>query len=455
MSKLTTLLGPILNPQPNRSVEYFPNGALQWDQNGIITYIGNVAALPPGNSIQQKSQGIILPPFLDCHIHIPQWPIRGRFCEGVIGNPPEGRLLAGLNRNVFPFEARFSEADHVTTTVAAFEHDTLSHGVVGGAAYMTVHAPAAATALRSLPPQWSVGMVLMNMNCPENLRTDEANLERDIESLAAEFGRRSIVTDRFAVAVDSPLRRRAVALANKLNLHLQTHLNEQLREKKFVEQTLYPKAKNYTDVYHHDGLLRPEAIMAHCIHMSESEFDQLAAAGAMIAHCPTSNSLLGSGIMPLDRVIERKIPYAICTDVGASPTTSILNEMAQFLKVHAGRSKHATPTEALYRTTLGAAQLLGLDNQLGTFAIGRPASFIEIQAETTGTTANEIILHGLLEMDKVELPESSALAAGGLESGPQLDTITQDSQQTAARLDQKVLRVILNGKIVWQREHAV
>jgi guanine deaminase len=455
---MNTLLGPILNPQPNGSAQYFPDGALQWDENGIITYIGDAAKLPPvsrdpkGSASQpQKSRGIILPPFLDAHIHIPQWPIRGKFCEGVIGNPPEGRLLAGLNRNVFPYEARCSNADHVATTVAHFQQDTLAHGVVGGAAYMTVHALATAIALRSLPALWSVGMVLMNMNCPENLRTDQPNLERAIESLAAEFGPRSIVTDRFAVAVDSPLRRRAVSLAEKLNLRLQTHLNEQLREKKFVEQTLYPDAQNYTDVYHRDGLLRPGSIMAHCIHMSETEFDQLAAARAMIAHCPTSNSLLGSGIMPLDRVIERSIPYAICTDVGASPTTSILNEMAQFLKVHAGRSKYATPSEALFRTTLAAAELLGLADQLGTFAPGRPASFIEVQTSTTAKNAHDAILHDLLEMEKVEFPESAALATGTLESGPELNAINEDSQQTAARLDQKVQRVTLNGRITWQR----
>jgi guanine deaminase len=293
-------------------------------------------------------------------------------------------------------------------------------------------------------------MVLMNMNCPENLRTDEANLERDIESLAADFGRRSIVTDRFAVSVDSPLRRRAVALAEKLGLRLQTHLNEQLREKRLVEQTLYPQADSYTDVYRRDGLLRPGAIMAHCIHMSEAEFDQLAAARAMIAHCPTSNSLLGSGIMPLDRVIERNIPYAICTDVGASPTTSILNEMAQFLKVHAGRSKHATPSEALYRTTLAAAQLLGVADRLGTFAPGRPASFIEVRSSSIATTADQAILHGLLEMPHPALPESPALATGTLEAGPQLDAIAQDSHQTAARLDRKIRRVTLAGRTAWE-----
>lgn len=460
----TTLRGPVLNPQRDRSVLFHPAGALQWDSAGRITYVGDARGLPERDSREFTSRGVILPPFLDCHIHIPQWPIRGRFCEGIIGCPNEGRLLAGLNRNVFPFEARCADAEHVAQTVAAFRRDTLAHGVVGGAAYMTVHATAVGDALRALPGTWSVGLVLMNMNCPDYLRTDEANLERDITELAREFGRRMIVTDRFAVAVDSPLRRRAVALAERFNLRMQTHLNEQPREKELVERTLYPDAGSYTGVYGRDGLLRRDAILAHCVHMTDDEFDQVAASGALIAHCPTSNALLGSGIMPLDRVIERNIPYAICTDVGASPTTSILCEMAEFLKVHAGRSSRATPAEALYRTTWGAAELLGLCDQVGTFEVGLPASFIEVACDVediSALSADDIILRGLLGMTRSELANYSkddsavmslaALSRGGIEAGPELDWITDDFRESVRCLDRKVQRVTIAGETAWER----
>jgi guanine deaminase len=460
MDSLVTMLGPLLNPQPDRSVIFHPKGALRWDSNGRIIYAGDAAGLPPAESQHIKSRGIILPPFLDCHIHIPQWPIRGRFCEGILGNPPEGRLLAGLNRNVFPFEAKCADPPHTQETVATFRRDTLAHGVVGGAAYMTVHTAAVETALSMLPDSWQVGLVLMNNNCPEYLRTDEPHLQRDIDGLARNFGRRLIVTDRFAVAVDSPLRRRASTLAKHHGLRMQTHLNEQLREKDFVEHTLYPDADSYTDVYHRDGLLQQEAILAHCIHMSPAEFDQAAAAKAVIAHCPTSNSLLGSGIMPLDSVLEREIPYAICTDVGASPTTSILCEMAQFLKVHAGRSSHATPSEALFRTTLGAATLLGMQDQFGTFAPGRPASFIEVQCDDSALTyasadqAISIALLGKTLRDWKTYADEEPIAAlchGNLQAGKELDWITDDFRESVRALDRKVLRVTLAGQFAWDR----
>jgi guanine deaminase len=318
-----------------------------------------------------------------------------------------------------------------------------------------------AAALRRLPETWSVGLVLMNMNCPAYLRTDEANLERDVELLARDFGSRMIVTDRFAVAVDSMLRCRGVALADRFGLRMQTHLNEQPREKKLVESSLYPDADHYTHVYERDGLLRAGSIMAHCVHMRDAEFDNLAKAGGVIAHCATSNTLLGSGIMSLDHVHARRIPYAICTDVGASPTTSMLCEMAQFLKVHTGRSRHATPSEALYRATLAPATILGLDDQVGTLAAGRPASFIEIECDPSalhGASADQVVLSALLELSEGQLTQYSragssvsALGAGGVEDTATLDALSVDVEQTKRRLDQKVIRVTMRGKTIWTR----
>src|SRR4051812_38438815 len=291
----------------------------------------------------------MLPPLLDIHTPVPQHPIRGRFVEGVPDDAPGGRLLAGLKRNVFPAEARCNDAAHAERVVADFLADTLAHGVVGGAAYMTPSAAATEAALSGLPEAWSVGLLLMDQNCPPDLCTDEASVEDDFVRLARRFGRRLIMTDRFAVAVSSPLRRRGAALAGRLGLRTQTHLNEQRAEKALVETTLYPDAGSYADVYRRDGLLDHACIAAHCVHMSGDEWQMLRDTGTTIAHCPTSNELLGSGVMPLDEVLSREIPYAIGTDVGASPTVSMLAEVGRFLRAHAGRSARATPAEALYR----------------------------------------------------------------------------------------------------------
>ncbi len=225
------------------------------------------------------------------------------------------------------------------------------------------------------------------------MRTDEANLEKDISRLVERFGSRFIITDRFAVSVSTPLRRAGCEWATKFGLRTQTHLNEQAAEKRLVEKELYPEAASYTDVYRRDGLLDFGCILAHCIHMRPEEWQIIAGTGSVIAHCPTSNLLLGSGLMPLEEVRHHKIPYAIATDVGASPTVSMLAEMARFLAVHAGHSASATPSEALFRATLAPARILEIDDKIGRLEPGRPASFIEAQlaAPLSGNTADDVI----------------------------------------------------------------
>src|SRR4051794_33991815 len=455
---------PILAPQLDGSVRFIRDGVIASDERGRIEWIGDFANFSGGdrNDIH-KSAGVIIPPFFDNHIHIPQHPIRGHFLDGVdANNSPNGRLLAGLERNVFPAEARCADRAIADGIIREFLRDTLAHGVVGGAAYMTVHAAASRAALELLPPSWSVGLVMMNQNCPSYLRTDDTNFDRDAELLAGEFGQRYLVTDRFAVAVGTPLRRRGVGVARRFNLRTQTHLNEQRGEKKFVEEKLYP-GLSYTGVYERDGLLQHRAILAHCIHMDEPELAIVARSGAVIAHCPVSNTALSSGIMPLDAVVEHGIDYAICTDVGASPTTSILNEMAQFLKVHAGRSKRATPSEALFRTTLGAARMMGMDDRFGALEVGKPMSFVEVSCATdviaAARSADEAILAALLDwqpdaLDRFATGELcgplDALADGTIGESPGMELLRDDLDETVRRLDRKVARVVIDGNVVFE-----
>src|SRR5438034_766237 len=97
-----TVTGPLLNPRADGKVDYIPDAALSCDENGRITYVGPRAAFTQHSGLSTQHCRLIVPPMLDAHIHIPQHPIKGRFMEGVAPGPALGRLLAGLNRNVFP-----------------------------------------------------------------------------------------------------------------------------------------------------------------------------------------------------------------------------------------------------------------------------------------------------------------------------------------------------------------
>ena len=445
--------GAVLNPKPDRTVDFFPDGVLAGGDDGRVTFVGAW-----GDFIQRFGEaadvervgGLILPPLLDLHTHVPQFPIRGRFCDGVPDDAPEGRLLAGLNRNVFPAEMRFENLDYARRIVDAFSADALSNGVVGGSVFLTVHAEAAFDALHRLGPLWHGGLVLMDQNCPEGLRNSQY-VQPDLRNLAESLGKRLVVTDRFAVACTAELRRYGASIAREFELMTQTHLNEQPAEKLFVESTLYPDAESYTHVYLRDGLLDTRPILAHCVHMTPSEWGILQSRRAVVAHCPTSNALLGSGIMALDEVIDRGIDYAICTDVGASPSTSLLAEMAMFLLVHRGRSRSATACEALWRTTLGPATVLGVTDRCGQFVEGGPMSYLVAgDAVPAGmTSAEDAIRQCLLGIHEF-IPVTTAADLNGLATGgPSHEVIAKlerDAATLAALSAGRVRRVTVEGE---------
>jgi guanine deaminase len=302
----------------------------------------------------------------------------------------------------------------------------------------------------------------MNQNCPEDLHSDEGRLDEDVAGLARDFGPRFILTDRFAVAVTSPLRRRAAALAGRFGLRMQTHLNEQLPEKRMVETQLYPGCSSYTDVYRCDGLLDREPILAHCVHMSDAEFDLLARTPSSIAHCPSSNTLLGSGIMPLARVKNHRIPYAICTDVGAGPTTSLLAEMVQFLKIHPGGRAGATGVEALRGVTAAPARMLHLEDACGPLRVGAAMSFIEVEPYPTDripADAESAVLDRLLGCrdeltafaGNATLRKAMQRLAWNETTAQDLRHFEQDAAQSARRREHRVRRVTLQGKCLYAR----
>jgi guanine deaminase len=443
--------GPILNPNADGRADYHPRGALALDSSGKIEYIGAWEDRFAKSHHVELTGGVLFPGLIDCHIHIPQHPIRGNFTRGIDGNPPEGRLLAGLNKNVFPAEGCCSEKAYTELCVQEFLNDTLSKGTIGGVAYMTVHPSAVRAALRILPDTWKVGLVLMDQNCPEYLRTDAQQLERELTALAEDFGSQVIVTDRFAVACSTPLRMAGSKLAERLKLRTQTHLNEQRSEKEFVEKTLYPSYKSYTEVYQRDGLLSRPCLLAHCIHMRDDEWEIVASSGAAVVHCPVSNTLLGSGIMNLDEVRRRKIPWAICTDVGASPTTSLLTEMCQFLKVHCGRAT-VTPSEALAHTTVHAAKIAELP-EMGRLEIGKPATFA-IARETRPFESSEQAILDMVSFESLtrsEFEYAEQLAEKGLDAGEGLEKLSADVRKNAEATAGKIIRVVVRGQEVFRR----
>jgi guanine deaminase len=449
------LRGRVLDVAVDGSVRLLPASRVAWDEQGRFT----ASAVPAEEPVGELR--VLCPPFFDLHTHIPQHPVRGRFLEGICGGENATRLLQGLQRNIFPEEIRCGDPSHARKVVEQFAVDVLRNGVLGGSAYMTVHAHAVREALLQLPASWLVGMVLMDRNCPPDLQTRTGTLEDDYWSLHRDFGHRLVMTDRFAVAVSGELRARGVALADRFGSRIQTHLNEQESEKRVVERELYPDAGSYTRVYDAARMLRPGTILAHCVHNSAEEMDLIASRGAIVAHCPSSNLMLGSGIMPIRELLKRGIRVALCTDVAGGASQSLLAEMVHFLRAHRLAGVPVDAREALYRCTILPAAEIGLQRKHSWFEAGSEATFLELELfEAPPNGDCEVLIdRGLLGSLAEKVPDDVAEAIRALARGcgvadEPLRQLTRDARKVAAALEGRVTRAWRRGNLIFERDRA-
>ena len=358
--------------------QFFDDGGL-WIADGHIRAVGPwasvCAALPPGvheaATLHDYRGRLVLPGFVDCHLHYPQ--------AGVIAS--YGRqLLAWLNDYVFPAEARFADASEAERTAAFVVDRLLAHGTTTASVFATVHphsvdaffAAAEARGLRML-----CGKVLMDRNCPENLRdTAAGGIADSLRLIERWHGRgrlRYSLTPRFA-PTSSPeqLRLTGELLASQPGLHLQTHLAETPAELDWVQQ-LFPERRSYLDVYQHYGLAGPRTLHAHCIHLS----------GAAAAFCPGSNLFLGSGFFDLDASRSAGLRVGLATDIGAGTGFGLLRTLAQAYEVGQACRAPLSALRGFYLATLGGARALYLDEHIGNFQPGREADFIALDWAAT------------------------------------------------------------------------
>jgi guanine deaminase len=169
---------------------------------------------------------------------------------------------------------------------------------------------------------------------------------------------------------------------------MQSHISESLREIEFVRAT-FPERRNYLDVYDHYGLIGRRSVYAHGIHLDESELCRCHESGTALAHCPTSNTFLGSGLFRMRdaRNPRRPVEVGLGSDIGGGTSFSLIANMGEAFKVSQLAGQPITPIEALYVATLGGARALALDERLGTLAPGREADLVVLDPRATPVLA--------------------------------------------------------------------
>jgi len=373
------------------AVEYFEDGLLIVE-DGDVLKAGHADALlpelPEDVRIIEYPGGLIVPGFIDCHVHFPQLDIIASYGE---------QLLDWLNRYAYPAEARFADPDYAREVATAFVDEMLANGTTTALVFGTVHPHSAdaifeAASARDL--RLIAGKVLMDCNCPEELRDDVAGGIADSRALIEKWhgkGRLGYaITPRFALTSTPEQLTAAGQLASEYpDVWIHTHLAENTEEVDEIAR-LYPEHSSYLDVYDHFGLLRERAVFAHCLHMSEADRSSMASKGGAAAFCPTSNLFLGSGLFDLSAMRAANIRCGLGTDVGGGTSLSLLRTASEAYKV-LHLQEHALPaTRALYLATLGAAEALYLDDCIGNFLPGKEADFVVLDAAGSSLTARRV-----------------------------------------------------------------
>src|SRR5206468_9764092 len=186
---------------------------------------------------------------------------------------------------------------------------------------------------------------------------------------------------RFAVTCTEKLMRGAAEMATRFDAYLQTHLSENREEIEKVRH-LYMGAHDYTHVYEKCGLLTPKTVLGHCIHLNAREIAAIAAAQSTVAHCPTSNLFLGSGLIKLDQLMKAGISVGLGSDVAAGPELNMCQVMRAAIDVQKARGAYEPnlralrPSEAFYLGTHGGAHALGKAATIGTLDVGKEADLL-------------------------------------------------------------------------------
>jgi guanine deaminase len=356
-------------------------------EDGRIRAAGDYAALAPtlapDVAVVDYRGHIITPGFIDTHLHFPQ--------TDMIASPAPG-LLPWLDTYTFPTERRFGDPVHARATAEFFLDELLRNGTTTALVYCSVHKASVdaffeASAARKL--RMAGGKVLMDRNCPDFLRDtaelrDSEDLIRRWHRVGGDAGRTMYaITPRFAPTSTEAQLAAAGELARAYpDTFIQTHVSENQDECTWVGE-LFPQRRSYLDVYEHHGLMRPRAMFGHCIWLDDTDFARLAATGSAIAHCPTSNLFLGSGLFDLARADAVGAMVSLGTDVGAGTSFSMLQTMNEAYKVARLKGSYLPALRMFYLATLGAARSMGLEGTIGNFVPGAEADFIVLDPKAT------------------------------------------------------------------------
>src|SRR3954451_23145305 len=369
------------------ALETFDDGALAF-REGTILACGAWADVRRAHAeaeVLDRRDCVLLPGLVDTHVHYPQIAVIGAM--GL-------ELLDWLAQRTLPEEARMADAAHARLTARRFVRGLAANGTTTALVFGS-HFPAAQEALFEEAEERGLriasGLVVSDRNLRPDLEVTPEVAYRESRALIERWHRRGrlryAVTPRFSVSCTEPMLDACRELLEETPDALFTsHVNENPSEIAFVAE-LFPGTRDYVDTYEQAGLLHDRSVLAHNVHVSDDELRRLAAARTSIAHCPSSNAFLASGIFPMHRHVAHGVRFRLGTDVGAGTGLSLLKEglVSYHVQMVRDQGYRLLPAHLLFLATAAGARALGLESETGDLTPGKSADCVLLRAPAEST----------------------------------------------------------------------
>lgn len=389
--------GTLVHSTSETMMDVCHDGIMGVDNDGKIAFIDNATNIDKlaqkygfecKNVIYLKPvRQFLIPGFIDTHIHAPQYVFTGTGYDLP--------LLQWLGKYTFPAESKFGSpefAEHAYRKVVA---RLLKNGTTTASYFATIHYEATqilCNVVAEFGQRGYIGKVSMDQNSPDYYIETTKQAIEDAERFVKHVLELQnpmitpVVTPRFVISCTSELMKQLGHVSEKYNVPIQTHINETKNEIILVKNS-FPD-DSYTAVYDKHNLLNSKTYMAHCCHSSEEELHLMLERSSAVAHCPTSNFNIRSGIADIRGMLDKKIKVGLGTDVSGGESPSMLVAIRDCVKasnvLSLGRSKEYQPLslkDAFFLATLGGSQVLGLDGKIGNFEVGKDFDALLIDAE--------------------------------------------------------------------------
>jgi guanine deaminase len=334
--------------------------------------LADVRERDPQGLVIDLRDGWLLPGLVDTHVHYPQVRV-----IGALGMP----LLEWLERCALPEECKLASEDYARLVAEEFCTSLIAAGTTTALVFGS-HFSGAVDQLFTVADHYGLrvtsGLVVSDRGLPDELLTTPERAHAESVALAQKWhgvGRnRYAITPRFSFsASEGILAACAAAAADIGDAWFTSHVNENTAEVAEVAR-LFPGSAHYVGTYDDAGLLGGRSVLAHDVHATDAELEILAARGAAVAHCPSSNSALGSGLFPLGRHVDHGVRVALGSDVGAGTGFSLFKEGLQAYFVQrllSDQGRPLTPAHLLHLATAAGARALGLDDRVGDLSPGK------------------------------------------------------------------------------------